>query len=74
MFLRRKMEMVEPGAALPGRSEPVPVPATHAVLGTPLPLSQSVLLVWPQITGLLALTLLLFTGAYVAFQRQEVRA
>ena len=45
-----------------------------AVLGTPLPLSQSVLLVWPQITGLLALTLLLFTGAYVAFQRQEVRA
>ena len=45
-----------------------------AVLGTPLPLSQSVLLVWPQITGLLALNLLLFTGAYVAFQRQEVRA
>jgi peptide-methionine (S)-S-oxide reductase len=36
MFLRRKMEMVEPEAALPGRSEPIPVPATHAVLGTPL--------------------------------------
>ena len=54
-----------------------PILITHlegAVLGTPLPLSQSVLLVWPQITGLLALTLLLFTGAYVAFQRQEVRA
>ena len=36
MFLRRKMEMVEPEAALPGRSQPIPVPATHAVLGTPL--------------------------------------
>ncbi|MER3451460.1 MAG: ABC transporter permease [Thermus sp.] len=46
----------------------------RAVLGTPLPLGQSLLLAWPQITGLFALTLLLFTLAYVAFQRQEVRA
>jgi len=36
MFLRRKMEMVEPEAALKGRAEAMPVPATHAVLGTPL--------------------------------------
>lgn len=46
----------------------------RAVLGTPLPLGQSLLLAWPQITGLFALTLLLFTLAYVTFQRQEVRA
>ncbi|MGQ9510695.1 MAG: ABC transporter permease [Thermaceae bacterium] len=46
----------------------------RAVVGTPLPLGQSLLLAWPQITGLFALTLLLFTLAYVAFQRQEVRA
>jgi ABC-2 type transport system permease protein len=45
-----------------------------AVLGTPLPLGQSLLLVWPQLTGLFALVILLFTLAYVAFQRQEVRA
>jgi len=45
-----------------------------AVLGTPLPLGQSLLLVWPQLTGLFALAVLLFTLAYVAFQRQEVRA
>ena len=45
-----------------------------AVLGTPLPLSQSLLLIWPQLTGLMALVILLFTLAYVAFQRQEVRA
>ncbi len=45
-----------------------------AVLGTPLPLGQSLLLIWPQLTGLSALAVLLFTLAYVAFQRQEVRA
>lgn len=44
------------------------------MLGTPLPLSQSLLLIWPQLTGLMALVILLFTLAYVAFQRQEVRA
>lgn len=45
-----------------------------ALLGTPLPLSQSLLLAWPQLTGLLAAVLLLFAGSYVLFQRQEVRA
>jgi ABC-2 type transport system permease protein len=45
-----------------------------AVMGAPLPLLQSVLVAWPQIVGLLAATILLFVGGYVAFQRQEVRA
>ncbi|PZA08340.1 MULTISPECIES: ABC transporter permease [unclassified Meiothermus] len=45
-----------------------------AVLGTPLSLGQSLLLAWPQLTGLIALTLLLFALAYVLFQRREVRA
>ncbi len=45
-----------------------------AVLGTPLPVGQSLLLAWPQFTGLLAGVLLLFAGSYVLFQRQEVRA
>jgi ABC-type transport system involved in multi-copper enzyme maturation, permease component len=45
-----------------------------AVMGAPLPLSQSVLVAWPQIVGLIAATILLFVGSYVAFQRQEVRA
>jgi ABC-2 type transport system permease protein len=45
-----------------------------AVMGAPLPLSQSVLVAWPQIVGLIAATILLFVGGYVAFQRQEVRA
>jgi ABC-2 type transport system permease protein len=45
-----------------------------AVLGTPLPLSQSLLLIWPQLTGLIAATILLFALGYVLFQRQEIRA
>ena len=45
-----------------------------AITGAPLPLGQSLLLVWPQFTGLIAAMVLLFTLAYVSFQRQEVRA
>lgn len=45
-----------------------------AILGTPLPLAESVLLVWPQFTGLMAATVALFTLTYVMFQRQEIRA
>lgn len=41
---------------------------------TPLPLSQSLLLVWPQLTGLIAGTIVLFAIGYVLFQRQEIRA
>jgi ABC-2 type transport system permease protein len=45
-----------------------------AVMGAPLPLWDSVLVAWPQIVGLIAASILLFVGGYVAFQRQEVRA
>jgi ABC-2 type transport system permease protein len=45
-----------------------------ALLGNPLPLGQSLLLVWPQLTGLIAGVIVLFVAAYVIFQRQEVRA
>jgi len=45
-----------------------------AVIGAPLPTSESLMIVWPQISGLVAAMLVLFTLAYVVFQRQEVRA
>jgi ABC-2 type transport system permease protein len=45
-----------------------------ALMGAPLPLAQSALLIWPQFAGLVAAMLLVFTIAYVAFQRQEIRA
>ena len=41
---------------------------------TQLSLDQSLLVAWPQIVILVALTVGCFVGAYVAFLRQEVRA
>ena len=45
-----------------------------ALLGAPLPASQSFILIWPQLTGLIATTIVIFVIAYIAFQRQEIRA
>ena len=45
-----------------------------AILGAPLPLDQSLLLIWPQITGLIAGMIVVFAAAYIVFQREEVRA
>ena len=39
-----------------------------------LPLDQSILVVWPQLTALIAGCVVLFTIAYLAFLRQEIRA
>ncbi|HHC07822.1 MAG TPA: ABC transporter permease [Actinobacteria bacterium] len=39
-----------------------------------LPVAQSLLLVWPQIVGLVAVTVVIFAAAYVSFMRQEIRA
>jgi ABC-2 type transport system permease protein len=44
------------------------------ILGAPLPLRESALLIWPQLAGLIAATILLFALAYILFQRQEIRA
>lgn len=52
----------------------LPMQLQGAVLGAPLPLSQSLLLIWPNLTGLIAATILLFAAGYVLFQRQEIRA
>jgi ABC-2 type transport system permease protein len=45
-----------------------------ALLGAPLPAAQSFILVWPQLTGLIAAMILIFAAGYVVFQRQEIRA
>jgi ABC-2 type transport system permease protein len=52
----------------------LPSQVQGAIGGTPLPFGQSLLLIWPQLTGLVAAAILLFAGSYVVFQRQEVRA
>jgi ABC-2 type transport system permease protein len=45
-----------------------------AVLGAPLPFTESVLIAWPQMVGMIATAIVLFVVGYVIFQRQEVRA
>ena len=45
-----------------------------AIPNAPLPLDQSLLLIWPQVTGLIAGMIVVFAAAYVVFQREEVRA
>ncbi len=45
-----------------------------ALINAPLPTMQSLTIIWPQISGLFAAMVLLFTLAYTVFQRQEVRA
>jgi ABC-2 type transport system permease protein len=45
-----------------------------ALMGAPLPLSESLIIAWPQIVSLVAGTIVLFVIGYVTFQRQEVRA
>lgn len=53
---------------------PVLITQLEGAIRSALPLSQSVLLSWPQFTGMIAAMLLLFAGAYTIFQRQEIRA
>lgn len=52
----------------------LPTQLEGALLGAPLPLGESILLIWPHLTLLIAITILLFALAYVVFQRQEIRA
>lgn len=40
----------------------------------PLPLGQSLMLVWPQLTGLIAATVFCFVISYVSFMRREIRS
>lgn len=47
------------------------------IMGTipgPLPLGQSLMIVWPQVTGLFAATILCFVLSYVSFMRREIRS
>jgi ABC-2 type transport system permease protein len=40
----------------------------------PLSLGQSILIVWPHITGLIGLSAICFAASYILFMRQEIRA
>ncbi len=44
-----------------------------AIMGSPLPFGQSMLLIWPHMTAFLASIILIFAFGYVLFQRKEIR-
>src|SRR5690625_826345 len=52
---------------------PLTMEQTIGAIPTPLPLSQSLALIWPQVTGLIAATLICFAISYMMFMRQEIR-
>jgi ABC-2 type transport system permease protein len=45
-----------------------------AIRGTPIPFGQSGLMIWPHLASMIAAMGVVFTLAYVSFQRQEVRS
>ncbi len=53
---------------------PLTMEQVYGALPGPLPLGQSLLLVWPQLTGLIAATMICFAVSYVWFMRQEIRS
>jgi ABC-2 type transport system permease protein len=44
------------------------------MMPTPLPLGQSLLIIWPHLTSLIALTAICFAASYIRFMREEIRS
>lgn len=53
---------------------PITIEQAYGAIVSPLPLGQSLLLVWPQITCLVAAACIIFGISYVLFMKQEIRA
>lgn len=53
---------------------PLSMEQVYGTIPGPLPFGQSLLLVWPQVSGLLAATVLCFALSYYKFMRREIRS
>lgn len=53
---------------------PLSMEQMHGAIPSPLPLGQSIMLVWPQVTALIAGTIVFFAIAYILFMRREIRS
>ena len=71
LFQEVTMTMLMPSVRSLG---PLTFEQVDGAIPSPLPLGQSLLVVWPQLTGLIAITLIFFMLAYVSFMRKEVRS
>jgi ABC-2 type transport system permease protein len=53
---------------------PLTMEQIAGAIPNPLPVGQSLLIAWPQLTGLIAATVLCFALSYFSFMRKEIRA
>jgi len=53
---------------------PLTMEQVAGAIPNPLPLGESILIVWPQLTGLIAATVGCFVLSYIGFMRKEIRA
>jgi len=52
---------------------PLTMEQVDGTIPGPLPLGQSLMVVWPQVTGLIAATIICFAISYYLFMRREIR-
>lgn len=52
---------------------PLTMEQMAGAIPSPLPLKESLMIVWPQVTGLIAATAVCFALAYYVFMRREIR-
>lgn len=53
---------------------PLTIEQIQGAIPGPLPLGQSILIVWPQLTGMIAVTMVCFILSYLRFMRKEIRS
>ena len=53
---------------------PLTMEQVQGAIPGPLPLGQSLLVVWPQLTGLIAVTIICFLISYLLFMKREIRS
>ena len=53
---------------------PLTMEQLQGAIPSPLPLGESIMIVWSQLTGLIAATVVFFAISYIVFMRREVRS
>jgi ABC-2 type transport system permease protein len=71
LFSESTMTLLTPSVRTLG---PITTEQKVGAIASPLPLDQSLILIWPQLTGLIAATMICFALSYVFFMRQEIRS
>jgi len=74
LFTETLVAMLQPETRALGPVFVSPSELMSMIPNAPLHFGQSLILIWPQLTALIAAVVVLFAITYVTFQRQEIRA